>query len=547
MTHNGHSGFDRRTFIRGSAAAGAALAFGGLPLTALGQDRRLASIGGIAKTHAGRVRGLLRDGVHQFWCVPYGAPTWGANRFMPPQPPAPWSGVKDHFEITFAAPIEPGAEEPAPVVTALNRHTPESEDCLTVNVFTPGLDNKARPVMVWMHGGGFSVGSGNYLLYDGTNLAKKEDVVVVSVNHRLNIFGFLHLADLGGEKWAGATNVGMQDLVAALAWVRDNIENFGGDPDRVTIFGQSGGGGKTTTLMAMPSARGLFHRSIAQSGYAFRGQTADDATAGAEQLLRRLGLRNDQLDRLQALDFRQIQAAFYQQPRIPRLGVGPVIDGRILPRHQWDPTAPSYSADVPFIVGSTETEDGWLGPPEYDMSDEDMLERFTARIANGDEAEGRRLVELYKRTYPERRNQMLWLTADSDNTRRWSAQELSRLKHAQGGAPAYLYFFDWHSPVHNNRMGAYHTLDIPFVFYNLDIGASMTGSAQSRYALGHVMSAAWAAFARTGNPNHADMPNWPAFDPERYPTMMFGETVRVQNDPNRETRLAIEALKKRVS
>ena len=138
MTHNGHSGFDRRTFIRGSAAAGAALAFGGLPLTALGQDRRLASIGGIAKTHAGRVRGLLRDGVHQFWCVPYGAPTWGANRFMPPQPPVPWSGVKDHFEITFAAPIEPGAEEPAPVVTALNRHTPESEDCLTVNVFTPG-------------------------------------------------------------------------------------------------------------------------------------------------------------------------------------------------------------------------------------------------------------------------------------------------------------------------------------------------------------------------------------------------------------------------
>lgn len=534
---------DRRTFIGG----GAALALGTLPLVSLGQDRRLATIGGIARTRAGRVRGLLKDGVHQFWCVPYGAPTSGENRFMPPRPPAPWSGVKDHFEITFAAPIEPGAEEPAPVVTALNRHTPQSEDCLTLNIFTPGLDGKARPVMVWLHGGGFSVGSGNYLLYDGTNLAKKENVVVVSVNHRLNVFGFLHLADIGGEKWARSTNVGLQDLVAALAWVRDNIESFGGDPDRVTIFGQSGGGGKTTTLMAMPSARGLFHRAIAQSGSAFRGQTADDATEGALRLLRRLGIDERNLDRLHDLDFREIQAAYYAEPRIPRLATGPVIDGTILPRHQWDPTAPAYSADVPLIAGSTETEDGWIGPPPYDLSDDEMLERFSTRIANGDRDEGRRLIELYKRLHPNRRNQMLWLTADADNTRRYNAQQLCRLKHAQNAAPAYLYFFDWHSPVHNGRMGAYHTLDIPFVLYKLDIGASMTGAAQSRYELGHVMSAAWAAFARTGDPNHPDMPRWPQFDPERYPTMTFGETVRVENDPNREARLAIEALKRQAS
>ena len=230
--------------------------------------------------------------------------------------PTPWGGVRDHFEITYAAPIEPGAQEPAPVVTALNRHTPQSEDCLTVNVFTPGLDDKARPVMVWMHGGGFSAGSGNYLLYDGTNLAKKEDVVVVAVNHRLNIFGFLHLADIGGDKWARSTNVGIQDLVATLEWVRDNIENFGGDPDRVTIFGQSGGGGKTTTVMAMPSAEGLFHRSIAQSGSAFRGQTASDASDGAERFLSKLGIRKNQLDRLQELTVEQIQAAYYSEPRI---------------------------------------------------------------------------------------------------------------------------------------------------------------------------------------------------------------------------------------
>ena len=546
MTDQRTFSWDRRTFI-GAGAAATALALGGVPLKILGQDRRLATTGGTVKTRSGSVRGLLKDGVQQFWCVPYGAPTGGANRFMPPQKPASWSGVKDLFEITFGAPLAPGAEEPSPVVTALNRKGPESEDCLSVNVFTPGLDNRARPVMVWMHGGGFTAGSGNYLLYDGTNLAKKEDVVVVSVNHRLNLFGFLHLADLGGEKWAGATNAGIQDLVAALAWVRDNIEAFGGDPSRVTIFGQSGGGGKTTTVMAMPSAKGLFHRAIAQSGSAFRGQTASDATDGAERYLAKLGLKRDQLDKLHELDTKTLQNAYYAEPRIERLANGPVIDGKILPRHQWDPTAPSYSANVPLIAGSVETENGWVGPPPFELSDAEMLERFTKQLAGNDAAQGEKLLGLYKRTHPDLRNQMLWLAAESDDTRRWNAQELCRLKQEQRTAASYLYYFDWFSPVHNNRMGAYHTLDIPFVFYNMDIGASMTGSAQSRYALGHVMSAAWAAFARTGDPNHADMPKWPVFDVATYPTMVFGERVHVANDPNHEERLALAELRRKRS
>ena len=533
---------DRRNFL-GTTLAGAGLAMATLPLSALAQERRLTTVGGVARTQAGRVRGLLKDGVQQFWCVPYGAPTGGVNRFRAPQKPAPWSGVHDHFEITFAAPMEPGGVEPSPVVTALNRLTPQSEDCLTVNVFTPALDKKSRPVMVWMHGGGFSAGSGNYLLYDGTNLAKKEDVVVVSVNHRLNLFGFLHLADIGGAAWAGATNAGIQDLTAALQWVRDNIENFGGDPSRVTIFGQSGGGGKTTTVMAMPQAQGLFHRAIAQSGSAFRGQSADDASEVAERFLAKLGLNKNQLDQLAQLDMRQLQAAYYSTPAIPRLGGGPVIDGHILPRHQWDPTAPSWSSKVPLLAGSVENENGWLGPPPYELADDELLNRFTTRLANKDAAEGQKLLALYKRLHPTTRNQMLWLMAEADDQRRASAQSLCRLKHEQGTAASYLYFFDWQSPVHDDRMGSYHTLDIPFVLYNLDIGASMTGSAQSRYQLGHVMSAAWAAFARTGNPNHADMPHWPAFDPATHPTMMFGSSVRVANDPNREERLALAALR----
>jgi para-nitrobenzyl esterase len=534
---------DRRAFIGATATVGAGLVLGSIPFGAFAQEHRLATVGSTAKTRNGRVRGLLKDGVQQFWCVRYGAPTGGANRFMPPQKPAAWSGVQDHFEITWAAPIEPGMVEPAPVVTALNRLTPQSEDCLTMNVFTPALDNKRRPVMVWFHGGGFSSGSGNYLLYDGTNLAKKEDVVVVSVNHRLNIFGFLHLADIGGAKWKDATNVGMQDLVAALQWVRDNIENFGGDPGRVTIFGQSGGGAKVTTLMAMPSAKGLFHRAIAESGAAFRSLAASDASDGAERFLAKLGIKTDQLEKLQEPDFRQIQTAYYSQPPIPRLATEPVIDGNLLPRHPWDPTAPAYSADVPLLTGSNENERGWVGPPPYELADDEMLKRFTEQLANREAADGRNLLALYKRLHPNTRNQMLWLMAEADNTTRWEAQALCRLKAEQGKAASYLYCFDWQSPVHNDRMGSYHTLEIPFVFYNLDIGASMTGSAQARYQLGQVMSAAWAAFARTGDPNHADMPHWPKFDPAAYQTMMFGDAVRVANDPNKEERAALAALR----
>ncbi len=537
------SGINRRIFLETGGLATAGLLIGGAATRALAQDMRLTTVGDVALTRHGRVRGLIKDGVQQFWGVPYGASTAGANRFMPPQSPESWSGVRDHFQISNNAVIAPGAQEPAPVVTALNRLSAQGEDCLTVNVFTPALDNAARPVMVWMHGGGFSAGSGNYLLYDGTNLAKKEDVVVVVVNHRLNIFGFLHLADIGGEKWAQSTNVGVQDLVATLEWIRDNIENFGGDPDRVTIFGQSGGGGKTTTLMAMPSAEGLFHRSIAQSGSRSRGMSASDASDAAERFLGKLGIGNDQLDRLQTMTIEQIQDAFYSEPRIAGLGNGPVVDGNILPRNQWDPTAPPWSANVPFMMGSTETEDGWVGPPPYELSDEDMLRNFVTELANNDEEEGQKLLDLYKRLHPEKRNQMLWLTAESDNTRRWNSQTLNRLKHEQGGAPSYLYFFDWYSPVHNNRMGAYHTLDIPFVFYNMDIGASMTGSSQARYELGHIMSAAWAAFARNGNPDHPDMPHWPVFNPTELPTMMFGDEVRVANDPNREERLALAAIR----
>jgi para-nitrobenzyl esterase len=288
--------------------------------------------------------------------------------------------------------------------------------------------------------------------------------------------------------------------------------------------------------MAMPAARGLFHRAIAMSGSALRGTSRENAARATEQFLAKLGIQRNQLERIQQIPWQELQRAFFSEPRIQNLAGGPVVDGRSLPRDQWTPDAPADSADVPLMVGSTETEDAWNDPPE-----DDMLTRVR-RIARSDEAKARALVALYRKTHPGISNTDVWLIMNSDNTRRANAQLLSELKLAQGKAPAYLYYFTWRSPVHHGQMKSYHTLDIPFVFANVDIAASMTGALQERYDLAHRMSAAWAAFARTGNPNHRDLPNWPAFT-SGYPTMILDTECRVVNDPNREERLALKALR----
>jgi para-nitrobenzyl esterase len=367
---------------------------------------------------------------------------------------------------------------------------------------------------------------------------------MVSVTHRLNLFGFLYLTDLGGGgKWATASNAGMQDIVAALAWIKENIAAFGGNPNNVTVFGQSGGGSKVTTLMAMPSAKGLFHRAIAMSGAQVRGATRENATRGAEQFLAKLGLKPNQLDRLESFTLKQLQDAYYAEPRIQGLATGPVVDGKSLPRDQWSPDAPAVSADVPLMMGSTETEDAWNDPPPpLQMSEDEMLTRVK-RIVRNDEAKARDMVALYRKTHAGISNTDVWLIMNADNTRRANAQLLGELKAAQGKAPSYLYYFSWRSPVHKGQMKSYHTLDIPFALYNIDQAASMTGAMQDRYALAHKMSAAFASFARTGNPNHADLPNWPAFNTRAYPTMVFGNECKVMNDPNREERLALKAIR----
>ncbi|MEQ1730116.1 MAG: carboxylesterase family protein [Vicinamibacterales bacterium] len=533
---------NRRSFLGYSTLAAAGVCAGGLFTPAWAQDIRGLAASPVVKTASGQLRGVVRDGVNQFWGVSYAGSTAGSNRFMPPVKLTPWTGVRDAVQVRERAPQD--EDGPISEVFSLDRREPMGEDCLSLNVFTPGTGRSNRPVMVWLHGGGYAGGSGNWVLYDGSNLARKEDVVVVSVTHRLNLFGFLHLADLGaGEKWANASNVGMQDLVAALGWIKENIAAFGGNPGNVTIFGQSGGGGKVSTLMAMPSAKGLFHRAVAMSGSTLRGATRENATRATEQFLARLSLRHDQLDQLQQMPWQRLNAAFLNAPRIQGLAGGPVVDGRSLPRDPWTPTAPDSSADVPYMMGSVETEDAWNDPPPpLEMADADMMARIT-RIAGGNETTARELVALYRRTHAGISNTDVWLVMNADNTRRANAQTMAELKAAQAKAPAYLYYFNWRSPVHNGQMKSFHTLDIPFALYNMDLAGSMTGSGQDRYGLAHIMSAAYAAFARTGSPNHKDLPSWPAFNTRDYPTMILGLDTRVVNDPNREERLALKALR----
>jgi para-nitrobenzyl esterase len=327
----------------------------------------------VVEIAAGKLRGTLSTGIHSFKGVPYAAAPIGRNRFRPPQPAQPWTGVKDVLAYSSRAWQLPNRPARRPVLETLLGPvdtTPESEDCLTLNVWTPGPgDGTKRPVMVWLHGGAFGYGSANRAVTDGANLARRGDVVVVSVNHRLNIFGFLHLADLGGSAWEHSGNAGMLDIVAALRWVRDNIERFGGAPGNVTIFGESGGGGKVSVLLALPAARGLFHRAVIQSGAAIRVSTRERANALAAAVLRELGVAAGECERLQTVPAERLLAAIASAsravgrshwPLLDRYDFGPVVDGADLPQHPGEPEAPQISDRIPLMIGGTREESAFF-------------------------------------------------------------------------------------------------------------------------------------------------------------------------------------------
>jgi para-nitrobenzyl esterase len=558
----------RRTFIRTSAIAGTGLFLDWHDAQAQTRPKGLPGV--TVPTAAGKVRGLQVDKVHAFRGIPYGASTAGARRFQPPVKPESWTGVRDAFELGLRSPLVDSVL--VPEWDPLNRREPMGEDCLNLNVWTPGVGDAAkRPVMVWLHGGGYAAGSPGMIAYDGANLARRHDVVVVGVTHRLNAFGFLYLAELGGEKFAQASNVGMRDIIAGLEWVHDNIAGFGGDPGNVTIFGQSGGAGKVSTLLGMPGAQGLFHRAVAQSGSAVTSMPVGAATASAEAFMSRLGLKGNQVDELQKLPMEQLLGALQPRnaptgqavgegARVGRgvsTGVGrsggmgsgggfaasPVVDGTSLPHDVFNPDATTLSANIPLLIGSTETEVTWNVNTDYTPpADEAALRERVKRTLRTDDAQAGKVVALYKKGRPDASPLDLALIIETDASPfRGGTDTEAERKAALGRAAVYMYRFQWYSPVSGGRLRAMHCMDIPFVFENVDLCKTVVGDGKDRYALADKMSRAWVAFARTGNPNHQMLPTWDPFTAGTRATMIFNHECRAVNDPYREERLAVAA------
>jgi para-nitrobenzyl esterase len=519
------------------------LTCGGIGMIALAargaRAQTLASSGSIVETTAGKVAGLTNGPVRIFKGIPYGAPTGGANRFMPPRPPAPWSGVREAAQIGPRCP-QPTTPGLMPEEAVDLDYGPMSEDCLYLNVWTAAIDAAKRPVMVWFHGGGYAVGSGGSVRYDGSNLARKHEVVVVTVNHRLNAFGFLNLAGVGDARYAESANVGMLDIVAALEWVRGNIANFGGDPGNVTVFGESGGGGKVSTLMAMPAAEGLFHRAIAQSGVALRGITAEASTSTARALLGQLSVEPGDLNPLQTMPFERVLAALGVAR--PPLGFGPVVDGRVLPRHPFDPDAPEISAEVPMLLGSNLTERTFFPDTPLDPIDDAALLGHVKRYTGLGDAEASGLIAAYRKNRSGADNTFLYQLLSADWWMTANVTTQAERKAKLGRAPAYVYHFEKHTPVRDGKLKVPHTLEIAYAFDNIDLSTAVTGTGADKQALADKMSAAWTAFARTGDPSVPGL-RWVPYSAEHRAVMIIDDKPRLELDPYREERLAVSAVK----
>ena len=417
----------------------------------------------------------------------------------------------------------------------------EGEDCLVLNVWTPGVgDGAKRPVMLWCHGGGFATGSGSSPVTDGTNLARRGDVVVVSINHRLNVLGFTYLGSAGGAEFAQSGDVGMLDIVQALQWVRDNIAQFGGDPSNVTVFGQSGGGRKVATLLAMPSAKGLFHRAIIESGATIKLVEREQGAVVARALMSELELQPTQVRELQALPLDRVMRAYFETVRSMNvdqmtMGFSPTVDGAAVPRHPFHPTASDVSADVPLMIGSTRTELTSSAEPAMFSLTADALQ---ARAGDLFGASSGSILDVYRKANPGASPSDLYFLMASDHRYSAPVMKIAERRAALGKGAVYLYYFRWETPLDGGRLKSPHTIEIPFAFHNLD-ASPLTKGVSGAPALADQVSDAWIAFARTGSPNTPKLPRWPAFDAAKRPTMVFDERSAVAEDPIREQRLAL--------
>lgn len=491
-------------------------------------------------TASGKVAGYVEGGVSIFKGIPYAV----ADRFMPPVPVEKWEGVRScrQFGPVCPQPERQGwANDEIAFAFDWNDGVP-GEDCLRLNVWTPRVnDSGKRPVMVWLHGGGYTAGSGQELpSYDGASLAKAEDVVVVTLNHRLNVLGFLDLSDFG-DKYARSGNAGLLDLVAALEWVRENISGFGGDPSNVTIFGQSGGGGKVSTLLATPAASGLFHKAIVQSGSMLRTMESKYSRKIGALTVENLGLSAGDIDKIAEVPYEELLAAGEKAVSQVKAEAGkdgaatfifgwaPTVDASVLPAQPFDPQAPAISADIPMIIGTTRHEFTMTTyvPAMRDASMEDAVKFVESKYGE----ETREFLELFAKAYPGYKPADL---LDADFVFRPGAVEQGLLKSSQGGAPVYMYMFNWESPTLDGILRSTHCMEIPFVFNNATLHASMTGGEADAVRLASEMSSAWASFARTGKPQADGLPEWEPFSQESMATMVFDDDCRVEHGHDKE-------------
>ncbi|MEG2802821.1 carboxylesterase/lipase family protein [Stenotrophomonas sp.] len=512
----------RRRFLRDSARYALLLGATSLPpLAALaGTPGPREDAAPLARVRSGRLRGQREQGVSVFRGIPYGADT-RTRRFLPALPEAAWRGVRDASQYGASAP-QPGGDGPG------------SEDCLFLNVWTPALrDGGRRPILFYIHGGAYSTGSGSDPLYDGSALCRRGDVVVVTVNHRLNVFGYLYLGATGDPALAGSGNVGQLDLVQALQWVRQHAAEFGGDADNITVFGQSGGGAKIATLMAMPAARGLFQRAWTMSGQQVTAAGPRAASQRARIAMQATGAAD--VAGLRALSTEALLAA--TRARDPSrvedtaLYFGPVLDHTVLPVHPFWPEAPAQSAGIPMVIGNTRDETrAFLGndPANFALT----WDTLPARL------EREQYVDLlpsvviagYRRLYPHYTpSQVFFAATTAGRSWRGAVEELEA--RARQGAPTWAYQLDWGSPLDGGRFGAFHTLDIPLVFDNTHQPGSRTGNGEDAMQVAASMSAALIAFARHGDPHHPGLPAWERYALERRQTLLFDRPPRQADDP----------------
>jgi para-nitrobenzyl esterase len=505
-------------------------------------------------THSGQVRGTRADGVSTFLGVPYGSDT-STHRFQPARPPAPWTGVRDcvrlgpqcpQMAINATGMTGPGANMDSAFIKQVMtlfragmEEGNEGENCLVLNVYTPDASpRRKRPVMVWLHGGGFSIGSAGDPQYNGSALARRGDVVLVALNHRLNALGYLYLGALH-EDFADSGNVGQLDIVLALQWVRDNIAAFGGDAGNVMIFGESGGGAKVSALLATPPARGLFHKAVVQSGPGLTMGDKAAAAAHAERTLEKLGVAQADVHRLQTMDYRIVlnaaSAAAAAMGPGGRGVMSPVVDGRSLPAHPFTPAAPEASRDVPVIIGTTKDESTLFlaaTPGFGTLSEEQTRQRATAMLGS----KGAAAIDIYKLLRPND-SPTHWLTRLATDMGTWiNSIRLAERKYAQHGAPVYMYRLDWETPVLGGVMKSPHGLDVPLVFDTVETKRGVLGPGPEPQQLAVVMSQAWINFARSGNPSQSGL-TWPAYDTASRQTLLFNTGSKAVSDPDSAARV----------